>query len=280
MSWGPVSYLEWSGGPAARTVVLLHGAGVDSAALSWGGLGPQLATAGYRVLAPDHPGYGASAPGPATQQGLVDYVGEFVDTLGLKTYVVAGLSLGGGMTIGHSLARPDTVRGAILLGSYGFMPRLSDGLFSPARQLLTWAMVRTGLLTALSKAMARSNSALDASMASLIRSPEQRTAQLLAEVRAAARAGVGLGSFAQWQREQIRWDRLTTDYRDRLPGFAPPALIIHGDRDSGVPVARAVEAQSLIPEARLQIVPGAGHWVQRDQPVVVLDAMLSFMAAV
>lgn len=280
LPWGTVSYLEWPGEPGARTVLLLHGAGVDSAELSWGALGSELAAAGHRVLAPDHPGYGASTPGPTTQQGLVDYVGRFVDALDLGSHVVAGLSLGGGLAIGHGLARPDAVRGAVLLGSYGLMPRLSDGPFSVVRQVFTWALVRTGLLAVLSQAMVHSNAALDASLAALIRDPAQRTPELLAQVRAAARAGHGLDTFARWQRSEVRWDRLASDYRDRLPGFRPPALIVHGDQDSSVPIARAVAAQALIPGARLRIVTGAGHWVQRDQPAAVLAAMREFMASV
>ena len=53
--WGRVSYLEWlpQGEPRAD-VLLLHGGGVDCAELSWGGLGRDLAQAGYRVIAPDH----------------------------------------------------------------------------------------------------------------------------------------------------------------------------------------------------------------------------------
>ncbi|UHJ55936.1 hypothetical protein LT337_02325 [Mycolicibacterium fortuitum] len=48
---GKVSYLTWAADSAAPTVVLLHGGGVDSAFLSWGGIGPGLAQAGYRVIA-------------------------------------------------------------------------------------------------------------------------------------------------------------------------------------------------------------------------------------
>ena len=40
-------------------IVLLHGAGVDSAMLSWGEVIPLL-SGRYRVIAPDLPGYGTS----------------------------------------------------------------------------------------------------------------------------------------------------------------------------------------------------------------------------
>ena len=262
------------------TVVLLHGGGVDDASLSWGGVGPSLAEAGHRVIAPDHPGFGHSpaAPWPAIQQHLVDYVGDFVDALGLGSHVIGGLSLGGGMAIGHTLARPDTVTAAMLLGSYGLMPRLSDGLTSLPRQVLTWAMLRTGLLTAMTRRVASSRAALDWSMASLVRDRTRRTPELMDEVWAAAESGRGLAAFAQWQREQVLLDRLATDYRGELGQITAPVLIVHGDRDSGVPVARARSAAAALPDATLRIVAGAGHWVQRDQPDAVIAAMLRFLS--
>ena len=280
--WGHVSYLEWSPAPtaSASTVVLLHGGGVDDASLSWGGVGSSLAEAGHRVIAPDHPGFGQSpaAPWPATQQHLVDYVGDFVDALGLGSHVIGGLSLGGGMAIGHTLARPDTVTAAMLLGSYGLTPRLSDGLTSLPRQVLTWVMLRTGLLTAMTRRVASSRAALDWSMASLVRDRARRTPELMDEVWAAAETGRGLAAFAQWQREQILLDRLATDYRGELGQITAPVLIVHGDRDNGVPVARARSAAAALPDATLEIVAGAGHWVQRDQPDVVIAAMLRFLS--
>jgi pimeloyl-ACP methyl ester carboxylesterase len=285
LRWGPVSFLEWpaaasaSPSPSRRTVVLLHGGGVDSASLSWGGVGPRLAEAGYRVIAPDHPGYGQSpaAPWPATQQRLVDYVGEFTAALGIGPRVIAGLSLGGGMAIGHTLARPDAVTGAMLLGSYGLMPRLSDGLTSLPRQVLEWVMLRTGLLSAVAGLLAASRWGISWSLSTLVRDQAQRTPALVDEVCAEAAAGHGLATFEQWQREQVRWNRLTTDYRSELVRITAPVLIVHGDCDTGVPVARARAAAAVIPGATLKIVAGCGHWVQRDQPEVVIAAMLDFL---
>lgn len=276
---GAVSYLTWTTDRAAPPVVLLHGGGVDSASLSWGGVGPRLARAGYRVVAPDHPGYGHSAPArlPVTQERLVAYVGEFVDALGLQRYAIGGLSLGGGMTIGHVLDRPDRVTGAMLLSSYGVMPQLSDGPLSGVRQLVTWAMLRTGLLGVVTRWVGTNRRAMERSMQALITDPTQLSDALMDEIMSAAGRPEGFGAFEQWQRDQVRWNRQRTDYTGRLTSFCRPALIVHGDRDPGVPVARARAAATLIPDAQLEIVAGAGHWVQRDRPDVVLEAMVGFL---
>lgn len=168
----------------------------------------------------------------------------------------------------------------LLLGSYGLMPRLSDGPFSLPQQMVTWALMRTGLLSAATREMSRNRAALAWSMSTLVRDPARRTPELMAQVWAAASSGRGFEAFAQWQREQIRWNRLATDYRDRLPDLRPPTLVVHGERDSGVPVRRAREAAALMPRAELEIVAGAGHWVQRDDPDAVGAAVLDFLGRV
>ncbi|ULP46135.1 alpha/beta fold hydrolase [Mycolicibacter virginiensis] len=274
---GTISYLDF--GPdnpaswAAGTVVLLHGGGTDSAELSWGEVGPRLAAGGFRVIAPDHPGCGKS-PLPTwrvTQQRLVAYVGELIDELGLDHYAIGGLSLGGALTIGHVLDRPERVTGAMLLDSYGLMPRLAGG-----RHLLAWAMQRTGALDLATRWMATNRAALTWSLKSLIRDPAQRNPELIAEIISAARHP-GFAAFEQWQHDEMLWNRLKTDYTAQLASLPCPTLIIHGDRDAGVPIARARAAAALIPHAELKVVAGAGHWVQRDQPDVVTAAMLDFL---
>lgn len=270
---GSISYLDFRPEGAVGTVVLLHGGGVDSAELSWGDVAPRLAAEGFRVVAPDHPGCGES-PLPAwrvTQQRLVGYVGEFIDALGLDRYAIGGLSLGGGLTIGHVLDRPERVTAALLMDSYGLMPRLPGG-----RQLLSWAMQRTGALDAATRWMAANRAALTWSLKSLIRDPAQRTPELISGIIAAARQP-GFAAFDQWQHDELLWNRLKTDYTARLGSLRRPALIIHGDRDAGVPVARARAAAALIPHAELKVVAGAGHWVQRDQPDVVVAAVIDFL---
>ncbi|QZA06313.1 alpha/beta hydrolase [Mycolicibacter heraklionensis] len=280
---GRVSYLDFRPDnpafSAAGTVVLLHGGGVDNASLSWDEIGPRLAAEGYRVIAPDHPGFGQSPPPPwrLTQERLVGYVGEFVDALALDRYVVGGLSLGGGMALGHALRRPEQTSGVMLLGSYGLMSRVSDGPLAGVRQGLTWAMLRSGALALVGRLTARSPAVLAWSVkTALIRDPARRTPELMAEVTAAVQQDSGV--FEQWQRDEVSWNRLKTDYTPRLSALRCPVLIIHGDKDTGVPVARARAAARLIPGARLVVLPGAGHWVQRDRPAETLAAMTEFLA--
>ena len=281
LPWGSVSYLEWSPSetPAASTVLLLHVGGLDSAWLSWGAFGSSLADAGHRVIAPDHPGYGHSPPSPwkASQERLVSYVGEIVDALRLERYAVGGLSLGGGMTIGHVLTRPEDVTGALLFGSYGLMNRQFEGLLSGPAHVLTWSMLHAGMLGAVMRAYGKNRKRMESSVRNIIRNPAQRTSELLDAIMAEAERGSGFAPFEQWQHDQFLWNRLRTNYTSQLQAFPRPALVIHGDHDTGVPVAYARLAADTIPDARLLIVPDAGHWVQRDRPEVVTPVVLDFL---
>ncbi len=278
-----VSVVDWAtDGAGGPTVLLLHGGGADSAELSWGEVGPALANAGFRVLAPDHPGFGRSprADWPLTQHGLVRYVGELVDALDLDDYVIGGLSLGGGLSIGHLLDRPGRARGAMLLGCFGIMPRLADGPFGRASHAATFLLLRSGLLGAMTRSYSRNPAAMERGLRSIVRDPAARTPDLVRAVIAEAATSDGLEVFGEWQHEQVRWSRLRTDYAERLHEIEAPTLLIHGDRDDGVPIARARAASRLLPHAELLEVPDAGHWVQRDRPDLVIPAMLGFLRGV
>lgn len=280
--WGVVSCLEWEPADGAwGAVLLLHGGGVDNAELSWGEVGPALASAGYRVLAPDYPGFGESplAPWTASQQRLVDFVGELVDALALRRYSVGGLSLGGGLALGHTLARPERVSGTILLGSYGLMDHMVDGPLGVPAHLLTWAMLRTGLLHAIQRLYARNRRLMDSSLRSIVRDPARLTKELLDQCWAAAQRPDGFVAFEQWQRDQLLRNGSRDNYTERLNRFPRPTLVIHGTHDTGVPVIRAREAAARIPDGRLLVIEGAGHWVQRDRPDLVLPAMVDFLHA-
>lgn len=275
-----VSALEWTPlRESGQPVLLLHGGGADSAALSWGDVGPALADAGHRVFAPDHPGFGQSpgAEWPLTQENLIRHVGELVDTLELSDYAIAGLSLGGGMTIGHLLDRPAGARTAVLLGCYGLMPRLADGPLGRVTQLTSFLLLRSGLLAAMTRTYARNPSAMERGLRDLVRDPRARTPELVHAVLTEAAHGTGLATFGEWQRDQVRWNRLRTVYTDQLPSIRTPTLLVHGNRDSGVPLARIEKASELLPDAALLTVPDAGHWVQRDRPDLVIPAMIEHL---
>lgn len=53
--------------------------------------------------------------------------------------------------------------------------------------------------------------------------------------------------------------RYPLDTGKHLPQVRGPILLLHGARDELIPVQHAERLQALVPHARLQVVPGAGH---------------------
>ena len=110
-----ISYRESGSGPA---VVLLHGIGSGSAGWLF-----QLETLkGYRLIAWDAPGYGESENLPLEKPQPADYaqaLHEFLDRLLLKDVLLVASSLGCLMAGAYAAARPERVRGMVLLGPAG-----------------------------------------------------------------------------------------------------------------------------------------------------------------
>ena len=52
-----------------------------------------------------------------------------------------------------------------------------------------------------------------------------------------------------------------------------PVLIVWGDRDAWVPIARSAPLRNELPQAEWFVVPGAGHLVLEERPEAV-DARL------
>jgi pimeloyl-ACP methyl ester carboxylesterase len=72
-------------------------------------------------------------------------------------------------------------------------------------------------------------------------------------------------------------------YSDSLPyllrGVRAPALVIACDNDRIVPVSAARLYAQRLPHARLEIIPGAGHLVEMEQPERLADLIVAFIAA-
>lgn len=253
-------------------MVLLHGGGADNATLSWGATATLLADRGYHVVAPDHPGYGQSpkSRGYATMQNQVNYVNEFLDERGYDHYDLVGISMGGAMAIGHTLAQPDKVRRLVLIASYGYQatlaaqPLMMVGSWCPwlteTIQFMSWnpLVVGFGLMTVLNKSVVSD--------------------ELAAGVRAAALDTRALATFNEFQRHELGPLGNRTDYSGRLGEISQPVLLLHGEHDVIFPVSDAEKAQRLLPNARLEVLPGVGHWVQRDDPEAVHEVLTGFLA--
>ncbi|WP_335726565.1 alpha/beta fold hydrolase [Pseudonocardia sp. HH130630-07] len=77
---------------------------------------------------------------------------------------------------------------------------------------------------------------------------------------------------------QIGFRRMNLDLRPRLPEIRCPALFVQGDRDAGIPLATTRATAAAVPGARLEVLPGRGHWSNRESPAEVNALIRDFFS--
>jgi 3-oxoadipate enol-lactonase len=70
------------------------------------------------------------------------------------------------------------------------------------------------------------------------------------------------------------------DVLESLKAVQVPTLVVVGEQDRALPVARARALAAAIPDARLEIIPDAGHLCTIEQPERVNRALVSFLTDV
>ena len=66
------------------------------------------------------------------------------------------------------------------------------------------------------------------------------------------------------------------DQRDLLPRIAVPTLLIWGELDARSTLSVARQFEQAIPDAKLVVIPGAGHVSNLEQPEAFNDAVREF----
>jgi pimeloyl-ACP methyl ester carboxylesterase len=236
-------------------ILFLHGTNTSSLSLL-----PLLEhLEGLRAIAVDRPGFGLSEPARVPtarfREAAVEFVDEVVAALGLDELVLAGNSMGGTWALWYALARPERVRGLVLLGSAPLLP----GSRPPAPLRVMAAPVLGGALARVAKPNRKMVVRLLSSMGegeTIVRYPDLieslvaagRDPATVAVNRAELRATISLLGFRRSVRVQP----------DELRRLKVPTLLIWGDRDPVATVAAAGATAALIPDASLEVLP-AGH---------------------
>ncbi len=217
------------GGEPAR-VLALHG---------WGRTGADFARVldGTDALAVHLPGFGHT-PAPPEPWGSAEYAAHLIAVLdesrtdAAPPYVVVGHSFGGRVAVRLAAQRPDLVSALVLTG----VP-LVRAMPAPRPRLALRLAKR------LNAARLLPASAVD----------RLRRSGGSADYNAAQ--GVMRGVLVRVVGE---------DYREDLRRVAAPVHMVWGELDDAAPVAGARLAADLLPDARLDVVPGAGHLVEGD----------------
>jgi pimeloyl-ACP methyl ester carboxylesterase len=241
--------IEYQDGGQGSPVLLGHG--YSATGRMWDG---QRAALGdhYRVISWDMRGHGQTeSPGDPAQYSAALTVADMRALLrhcGIERAVVGGLSLGGYVSLAFYLAHPEMVRALVICDS-------GPG-YRNAEARAAWnarAHERAAELEA---------RGLDALAG---RSREMREA-MGHHASAQGLAHAARGMLAQEGSAVI----------DGLATIAVPTLIIVGDQDRPF-LAPCEYMAKKIPGARLEVIPGAGHASNLDQPAIFNRVLLTFL---
>jgi pimeloyl-ACP methyl ester carboxylesterase len=235
-------------GPA---VVWLH----DTRGNGWSEAHQRLASS-RRVLAPWLPGSDDSSTlrGIDGPEDVVFWLLDLLALLSLQRPVLLGCGLGGWLAAEFAVRYPERLSGLVLVDAYGLQV---PGALPEDEFALTPAMLRPLLFADPESELARSTVAD-------VDPPERAEAAIHARVAAARLA---------WQ---FPYD---VKLRGRLPRATIPALVVWGEQDRLVPLAHADAYAEGLPDARVVVLPGVGHFPYLEAPDAFAAEVVQFLRA-
>lgn len=271
-----------------RPVVLIHG--FPELWYSWRHQLRVLAREGYHVIAPDMRGYGdSSAPAEVEAYDVVELcadVAGLLDAIGAERAAIVGHDWGANVAWHFALLHPDRV--ACVAGiSVPLVPRSPTPPLAIMREHLgedfyiVWFQKPGVADEALARDVRRTVltpevwNAAWAKRAEYPRVPDWMTEHDVAVYVLNFKRSGFTGGLNWYRNIDRNWER-TADLDDRT--IDQPALFIAGTRDSTVQWMSPEPMKERVPNLRIQMVDGAGHWLQQERPGEVNAQLLELLA--
>ncbi len=281
---------EVHGDPSGTPAILLHGFPDDARA--WDGVAPPLAAAGHRVIVPYLRGCGptrfvdAATPRMAQQAAIGQDLLDLMDALGVERAALAGYDWGGRAACIAAILAPGRVRALVTVGGYNVQNTVHPAGPAPAAEERAY-WYQWYLNTE------RGRAGLAANRRDLCRllwrewSPGWRFDDATFERTAR--------SF-----DNPDWvDTVIHSYRHRhgnapgdpaldpierrlatRPPITVPAVVLHGGDDTVDLPYRSERHLGLFPPGtERRVVTGAGHFLPREQPAAIVDALRTLVTS-
>lgn len=241
----------------ARTVFLVHGAGMDQSV--WTLQGRYLAFHGWNALAVDLPGHGRARDRAPLEsiEALADWLAELILSIGPEPVAVVGHSMGALAALDLAARHPERVGKLALLGAAARMPVHPELLASARRGdrravelICDWGFGR--------RAHVGGNPLPGGWMIGTARS-------MLLRVEPAVLAA-DLAACDQYR-----------DGEQRARAVRCPTSILLGGEDRMTPPSAGRALAELIPSAVCTTVEDAGHMMMVEQPEATLSALKAFL---
>jgi len=256
---GELHYVYLEGGQG-EPLVLLHGFGADKDNFT---RVARFLTPHYRVIIPDHIGFGESShPQDANYSAGVQAarIRTLAQALGITKLHLGGNSMGGHISMMYAALFPDEVNSLWLLDPGGVWSAPSSGL----REII----VKTGE----NPLLARSEDEFAKIFAFVMADPPFIPRPML-NIMARER-------IHNYELEKRIFKEITADSAEKyVTGLKTPTLIVFGDKDRVINPATAEVLHRLMPRSEVIIMSGVGHLPMLEQPRQSADDYLKFRAA-
>jgi len=279
---------EAHGDPHGFPIVLLHGFPDDARA--WDKVAPALAAVGHRVLAPYLRGYGptrflaAATPRMAQQAAIGQDVLDLIDALALPQVALAGYDWGGRAACIAAIVAPARVRGLVTIGGYNVQNTLAPSRpASAADERAYWYQWYFNT--------ERGRRGLEQNRREICRllwrewSPGWRFDDVTFGLTAPSFDNpdfVELVIHSYRHRHgnapgEARFDPIERRLAER-PAITVPTVVLHGAEDTVDPPRRSEGHMALFPAGtERRVVAGAGHFMPRERPAAVAEAILGLL---
>ena len=248
-----INVVEAGAGPP---IVLVHG--VTLSVRTWVRQFPALSAKGFRVVAFDQRGHGASIVG---SQGhgvaqIGDDVRAVLDALDLHDAILVGHSMGGvavqSFVTAHPAVARERVRGIVLLSTLCRTP-----VGSQSTQLRTAIERVTRRTPDTTRLWNTKNLGFLLARIGFGREPYASEVDLVRQM---------LRDCPNDTRVAAPRSLIGMDLSQQIVDIALPTLVVAGTADAITPPFHARQIHEAIPNSRLEIVEGAGHMIMLEQP--------------
>lgn len=259
---GRFAYREGESGDATGSPVLcLHG--FPESSYMWLPVLESLADAGRRAIAMDLPAFGDSDPDPpGSWEQHVEAVEEFRRELAFERVSLVMHDWGGLIGLRWACDHPG-VADALVISSTGFFP---DGRWHGMAKALHEEGQGEHVLAAIER---------DA-FASMLKSfspgfDDAAVAEYWKPLESAAGREAILTFYRTCDFSKLK------AYEGKLEALGLPALILWGSEDKFAPVGGAYRFAKMLPDSKLVVIDGAGHFVFADEPKRCAEEVVEFL---
>lgn len=251
--------LHFSEYGSGKPIVLLHAFPLSSR--MWETQVEFLAQRGWRVILPDHPGFGHSmiSADTTTIDAVAQSVAELLEDLNIEQSIVGGLSMGGYVALSFYRNFPEKVSALVLADTTAKndSPQRRESRFQLIEKIEKFGsevLIDEMLPKMISEHTKKSNAPLVEDIVNAMKEADEK--------------GVSAALRGMAKRE---------DFSGFLPSIKVPTLLIFGENDRITDIKEADFLHTKIEKSILSFVPDAGHLSNLENPEVFNESLLEFL---